>query len=81
MGQDFALLEEAAEISGLSVVTIKRLLQKREISGYKAVVDGRRRWLVSLRSLQACTDSERGFLLDRPGPKMYLKRQDQRFRG
>lgn len=76
MGNDYLAIEEAAERSGLHLETLKRLLREGVIEGYKAVSGGRRRWRVSVRSLDRYTHPVQGFLLDLPGPKLFLRRRD-----
>ena len=77
MGNDYVPLEEAAERSGLHPNTLRRLLREGVIRGYKANYGGRQRWLVSVASLKHYTDPVVGFLLDLPGPKMFLKKNGQ----
>ncbi len=77
MSRDYLTLEEAAQRSGLHVETLKRLLREGVIEGYKAVYQGRRRWRVSAASLKQYTDPVYGFLLDLPGPKLFLRRMDE----
>lgn len=72
---DFIPLETAAEISGLHPNSLKRLLRQGVIRGFKATVGGRQRWLVSVASLRQYTDPMTGWLLDQPGPKLFLRRQ------
>jgi hypothetical protein len=74
VGDKYLILEEAARVSGLHTNTIQRLLQSGVLTGYKAVVRGRMRWLVSARSLRYYCDPINGFLLDLRGPKLYLRR-------
>ena len=74
MGDDFIPLDQAAALSGLHKNTLKRLLRQGEIRGYKAVWEGRRRWMVSVRSLRHYSDPIEGFLLDLPGPKLFLRK-------
>ena len=74
MRDEYLLLDEAARRSGLHSHTIQRLLQHGRLSGYKTVVRGRLRWVVSARSLRYYTDPINGFLLDERGPKLYLRR-------
>lgn len=76
MGADYIPIEEAARRSGLHLDTLKRLLRKDEIRGFKATHNGRHRWLVSVVSLRQYTDPFDGFLLTKPGPKLFLKRVD-----
>ncbi len=77
MSHDFISIDEAAQRSGLHTNTIKRLLRTGAILGYKATVQGRSRWLVSVASLWKYADPVDGFLLDMPGPKLYLRRLDE----
>lgn len=72
MGTGYLVLEDAARQSGLHPNSLRRLLRQGVILGYKAKFDGRQRWLVSAASLKHYTDPVVGFLLDLPGPKMYL---------
>lgn len=73
MGDDFIPLEKAAARSGLHPNTLRRLLRQSEIRGYK---DGWR-WMVSASSLRRYTDPVYGFLLELPGPKMFLSRREE----
>ncbi len=73
MSDDYMTIEEAAQISGLHPNTLRRLLRQGEIRGYK---DGWR-WMVSASSLRQYTDPVHGFLLELPGPKMFLTRRDE----
>lgn len=74
MSDDHIPLDEAARISGLHPVTLRRLLRQGDILGYR----DRRKWLVSARSLRAYVDPISGFALDLPGPKIFLtKREDK----
>lgn len=77
MANGYISIQEAATRSGLHVETLKRLLREGVIEGYKAVAGGRRRWRVSIRSLDRYTNPIQGFLLDLPGPKLFLHRQDE----
>jgi hypothetical protein len=76
VSSDYISIEEAAHRSGLHSNTLKRLLRTGAIYGYKATVQGRSRWLVSAASLRLYADPIDGFLLDMPGPKLYLRRVD-----
>jgi len=76
MGNDYIPLEEAAQRSGLHPNTLRRLLRKGEIHGYKASYGGKRHWLVSVASLKHYTDPVIGFLLDLPGPKIFLRKSE-----
>jgi hypothetical protein len=69
-------LEQAARQSGLHINTL-RLLREGVIHGYKASYQGKQHWLVSTISLKHYTDPVIGFLLDLPGPKIFLKKSDQ----
>jgi excisionase family DNA binding protein len=77
MGEDYISLEEAAQFSGLHANTLRRLLREGIIRGYKSAFEGRQRWMVSVLSLKQYTDPFHGFLLERPGPKLFLRRQDE----
>ena len=77
MGDDFITIEEAAEISGLHKTTLGRLLRRGVIRGYKMVWKDRMRWMVSVRSLRQYTDPIEGFLLDLPGPKIFLRKVEE----
>ena len=74
MGSDYIPISEAARRSGLHPNTIQRLLRAGKIHGYK---ENHYRWLVSVRSLERYTNPMTGFLLDRPGPKIFLTRRDE----
>ena len=69
-------LEEAARRSGLHPNTLRRLLREGVIRGYKGAYGGKQRWMVSTYSLKHYTDPVIGFLLDLPGPKIFLKKID-----
>ncbi len=77
MGDDYIPIEEAAQQSGLHINTLKRLLREGVIEGYKAIHQRKRRWMVSAASLRQYTDPVYGFLLDLPGPKLFLRRLDK----
>ena len=77
MSAGYIPLEEAARQSGLHPNTLRRLLRDGVIHGYKANYQGRNRWLVSTLSLKNYTDPIIGFLLDLPGPKIFLKKTGQ----
>ncbi len=77
MSHDYMTVEEAAQISGLHPNTLRRLLRQRQIVGYKKTVDGKVRWRVSASSLRQYTDPVTGFLLELPGPKLFLSRRDE----
>ncbi len=74
MSHEFITLEAAAQRSGLHPNTLRRLLRAGIIYGYKSSYQGKQHWLVSPRSLKNYTDPVMGFLLDLPGPKIYLKK-------
>ena len=78
MDHDYITIEEAARRSGLHPESLKRLLRSGALTGYKMAYAGRRRWMVSAISLRQYTDPVRGFLLDLPGPKLFLRRADDR---
>jgi hypothetical protein len=77
MSEDFISLEVAAQRSGLHENTLRRLLREGVIHGYKATYAGRQRWWVSVRSLNEYTDPFHGFLLELPGPKLFLRKRDE----
>ena len=77
MGGDYISIQEAARRSGLHPNTIQRLLREGRLSGFKANQDGHFRWWVSVRSVERYTNPWNGFLMDRPGPKLFLKRQNE----
>ncbi len=77
MSDDYMTVEEAAQISGLHPNTLRRLLRQRQIVGYKKTADGKVRWRVSASSLRQYTDPVSGFLLELPGPKLFLSRRDE----
>ena len=74
---DYIPIEEAAQQSGLHINTLKRLLREGVIEGYKAIHQRKRRRMVSVVSLRQYTDPVYGFLLDLPGPKLFLRRMDE----
>jgi len=64
-------LDEACHLTSFHPNSLKRLLRAGQVAGYKDLVDGRRRWRVSRRSLERYVNSiEFGY--ERPGPKPYL---------
>jgi excisionase family DNA binding protein len=71
---DYLTLEQAAQLSGLHVKTLARLVRTGKLDGHKANYDGRLRWYISAETLSEYTDPFWGFLLDMPGPKLYLRR-------
>ena len=74
MSDDHIPLLEAARISGLHPVTLRRLLRQGDILGHKQGWY----WQVSAKSLFAYTNPVNGFALDLPGPKIFLtKREDK----
>ncbi len=75
MVEKFIPLDEAAQRSGLHVNTLRRLLREGALRGYKTREQGKQRWRVSASSLQQYTDPFHGFLLELPGPKLYLRRR------
>ena len=77
MSAGYIPLEEAAPQSGLHINTLRRLLREGVIHGYKASYQGKQHWLVSTVSLKHYTGPVIGFLLDLPGPKIFLKKTDQ----
>jgi hypothetical protein len=77
MPEDYITLKEAVERSGLHAVTLRRLLRQGIILGYKEPRGRAIRWWVSARSLEQYTDPHLGFLLDLPGPKVFLRRRDE----
>ena len=74
VGTEYLTLKQAAQRSGLHVKTLTRLMRTGKLEGHKANVDGYWRWYVSADSLSDYTDPYLGFLLDLPGPKLYLRR-------
>jgi hypothetical protein len=74
VANDYIPIEEAARRSGLHSNTIARLLRRGVLHGYKTSQGGRARWLVSIYSLRHYTDPINGFLLDMPGPKLFLSK-------
>jgi hypothetical protein len=68
-------ITEAAERSGLHPNSLRRLLRQGEISGYKISSEGKVRWRVSLGSLRWYADPIEGVVLDRPGPKRFIKQR------
>lgn len=78
MGGEYISIEEAAARSGLHPNTIQRLLRQGKLEGFKEHHGGQFRWLVAVWSLDSYTNPWNGFLMDRPGPKPYLRRQDEK---
>jgi hypothetical protein len=78
VGDDYVSIEEAARLSGLHINSIRRLLRKGSLYGYKATEGKSRRWMISIQSLRRYTDPQTGFLLELPGPKLYLTRRDEK---
>ena len=78
MSAEFVRLEEAARRSGLHPNTLRRLLREGILHGYKAVDQGKQCWWVSAESLRRYTNPLSGFLLDLPGPKIFLKRREEK---
>ena len=76
MGSDYIPLDEAARRSGLHPNTLRRLLRQGEIFGYKETEGRVTRWMVSVSSLEQYTDPIYGFLLELPGPKLFLTKRD-----
>jgi hypothetical protein len=74
---DYIPIEAAAQRSGLHTNSLKRLLRQGLIYGYKVKYQGRNRWMVSVRSLDLYVNPDTGFMLDRPGPKLFLRRRDE----
>lgn len=77
VANDYIPIEEAARRSGLHTNTIQRLLRKGVLRGYKGSYQGRSKWMVSIQSLRHYTDPINGFLLDMPGPKIYLSKLNE----
>ena len=75
MGEEFIPLDEAAQRSGLHVNTLRRLMREGALRGYKTREQGKQHWMVSAASLKQYTDPFHGFLLELPGPKLYLRRR------
>jgi excisionase family DNA binding protein len=78
VGGDYISIGEAAARSGLHRNTIQRLLRQGKLLGFKEHHGGQFRWLVSVQSLDSYSNPWNGFLMDRPGPKPYLRRQDEK---
>jgi Helix-turn-helix domain len=77
VGNDYLSIEDAAARSGLHPNTIQRLLRQGKLEGFKEHHAGKLRWFVWVRSLDTYTNPWTGFLMDRPGPKIYLRRRDE----
>lgn len=71
---DYISLKDAAKRSGLHENSLRRLLRSGEIEGYKK----RWTWMVSVRSLDNYADPVTGFLLELPGPKLFLERRGEK---
>lgn len=78
MPDEFISLEAAARRSGLHVNTLRRLLRYGVIQGHKTFRKGKYHWSVSVKSLDEYTSPTHGFLLELPGPKLFLRRRDER---
>jgi hypothetical protein len=78
MNEEFVPLDEAARLSGLHVNTLWRLLREGVLRGYKTTERGKERWLVAAASLRQYTDPFHGFLLELPGPKLFLRRREDK---
>jgi hypothetical protein len=74
VANDYIPIEEAARRSGLHINSIARLLRRGVLRGYKATSGGRNKWMVSVHSLRQYTDPINGFLLDQPGPRLFLSK-------
>jgi Helix-turn-helix domain len=77
VGNDYLSIEDAAARSGLHPNTIQRLLRQGKLEGFKEHHAGKLRWFVWVRSLDKYTNPWNGFLMDRPGPKIYLRRRHE----
>ena len=75
VGDKFIEIDEAVRVSGMHAVTLKRLMRSGELKGHKAVVDGRRRWVISERSLKAYANGSTGFFMELSGSKISLIRR------
>jgi excisionase family DNA binding protein len=71
---DYVSIAEAAALTGVHPVTLRRLIRQRVLRALRDPVDGRRRWLVSTRSLRDYFHPVTGFALEQYGPKLFLKR-------
>jgi hypothetical protein len=78
MGADYISIVQAARRCGLHANTIQRLLRQGKLDGYKEHHSGRFRWWVSVRSLDSYTNPWTGYLMDQRGPKMFLRKRDDR---
>jgi excisionase family DNA binding protein len=76
VGGDYISISDAARRSGLHRNTIQRLLRQGKLTGFKEHHGGHFRWWVSVRSLEEYANPWTGYLMDRPGPKLYLTRRD-----
>ena len=74
VSREYIPIDEAARRSGLHSNTIARLMRRGVLRGFKATCEGHSRWMVSVQSLQHYTDPVNGFLLDMPGPKLFLNK-------
>jgi excisionase family DNA binding protein len=77
VGDDYIPLDEAAQRSGLHENTLRRLLREGVLRGYKTGESGRQRWMVHAASLREYTHPFYGFLLELPGPKLFLRRREE----
>ena len=74
VANDYITIEEAARRSGLHMTTIARLLRRGVLRGFKATSGKRHKWMVSVLSLRQYTDPINGFMLDQPGPRLFLSK-------
>lgn len=77
VAKDYISIEEAAQWSGLHSNTIQRLLRRGVLQGYKTIQGRTRRWMVSVASLRQYADPINGFLLDMPGPRLFLSKLNE----
>ncbi len=70
----YLTLKQASAVSGLHVNTLSRLVRTGKLEGHKATVGGVRCWYITAESLRQYTDPLRGYLLELPGPKLFLRR-------
>ena len=73
---DYVPVEMAARASGMHAKSITRLLRQGKLVGHKASVHGHLRWMVSPASLHDYLQQVQTFASDRPGPRMFLKKDE-----
>ena len=74
-GLDAGAASSGGRFQELGVETITPIVRRGVLLGYKTSYQGRsRRWMVSVVSLRHYADPINGFLLDMPGPRLFLSK-------